>query len=95
MVEILEEVEAVLLLNDLFVPLDLANGLAVLKDLADVDVVVLGSLVMEAVDLQMDLQEEDLLVGELLVLRFLLVFEVDLASHQLDQLILHYPYELL
>lgn len=89
MVEILQEVEAVPLLDNLLVPLHLANGLAVLKDLADMSVMILGSHLVQAVDLKMDLEEEELLLRELLVVRLLLIFEVDLAGYQFDQLVLH------
>ena len=62
MVEVLQEAEAVPLLDDLLVPLHLANSLAVLKDLANMSVVTLGCHLMQAVDLKMDLEEEELLL---------------------------------
>jgi hypothetical protein len=51
--------------------------------------VAVGCLLMQAVDLKMDLEEEELLLGELLAFRLLLIFEVDLAGDQLDKLILY------
>ena len=54
--------EIVALLQDFLLLFEGADGLAVLEDLADLDAVLLGSLVAHSVDAEMKLKPEQLLL---------------------------------
>ena len=61
-VEVLQQMEIVALLQDFLLLFEGADGLAVLEDLADLDAVLLGSLVAHSVDAEMKLKPEQLLL---------------------------------
>jgi len=89
-VEVLQYIEVVRLLQNLFVSLHRRNGLAVYKDLADVDSTSSGGF-LQAVDLEMELEEKKLLVAQPQSAppRGGLVLVVDAARNLLEQLILY------
>jgi len=62
-VEVFQDVEVVRLLQNPFVSLHGGNGLAVFEDLADVDSASFRGF-LQAVDLEMELEEKKLLVAE-------------------------------